>query len=102
MKGDLRDDSETLDALAKKEEVSFVSSRENLGSNIYLPPTCQAPVTKEQAEALAKELGAHGYFETSALKNEGVTEVFKKAAEVLFSEGAAKQKTDKPSGCLCC
>ena len=43
-------------------------------------------MTVEQAEALAKELGAHGYFETSAKENQGVTEVFKKAAEVVFSE----------------
>ena len=55
-------------------------------------------MTVEEAEALAKELGAHGYYETSAKENQGVTEVFKKAAEVLFSESAAKPKP-KPSGC---
>ena len=39
----------------------------------------KAPITKEQGEAKAREIGAIGYAECSAVKNEGVKEVFDKA-----------------------
>ena len=39
----------------------------------------KAPITKEQGEAKAKEIGAIAYAECSLLKNEGVKEVFDKA-----------------------
>ena len=58
----------------------------------------QAPVTKAQAEEMAKKIGAEGYFETSAKENLGVKEVFEEAAR-LACEGADPKPKSGPFDC---
>ena len=78
-KMDLREDKETL---------------ENL-KGTPLP-------TKEQANALAKEIGAEKYLECSALTQEGLTQVFEAAvkAVIVFDQSNVNEKrAAKKKGC---
>ncbi|KAL9649817.1 hypothetical protein ABK040_009630 [Willaertia magna] len=74
LKTDLRNDPETLS---------------KLGS--------QKPVTKEQAEVVAKEVGAQIYLECSAYTSEGLEEVFQTAILVGLKE---YKKPSSGGGCL--
>lgn len=51
-------------------------------------------VTKEQGEELAEELGAVGFAETSALRDQGVTDAFQTFAEGLLANAS------RPSGSM--
>ncbi|KAF1755990.1 hypothetical protein GCK72_012443 [Caenorhabditis remanei] len=73
-KKDLRDDEETLRELEKKRQV---------------------PVKYEQGVEVAQRIGAVGYFECSAKRNEGVKEIF----DVAVQETLRKQKKPKPQFC---
>ena len=53
------------------------------------------PISKEEGDALAKQIKAYAYFETSAKENIGVTE----ALNVVF-EAAEKVDEIKPT-CIC-
>ena len=64
-KTDLRNDENTLKALQAEGK---------------------SPITREQGEAKAREIGAIGYAECSAVKNDGVKEVFDKAITHYISE----------------
>jgi GTPase SAR1 family protein len=57
-----------------------------------LRKTNQAPVTTEEAESVAKKIGAVKYLECSAKVNEGVREVFEHA-----TRSAMLAKTSKKS-----
>lgn len=50
-------------------------------------------VVVAEAQALAKEIGAVAYMETSALQNKGVAEIFEKCLQVRYME------VKKASGC---
>jgi len=55
-----------------------------------------APVSKEQGDQLAEAIGAHKYIECSALKGQGVREVFEEACKVvLFTKPIPKPNKDK-------
>ena len=41
-------------------------------------------MTEAEAQAMAKKIGARGYFKTSAKNNEGVREVFETAARAAL------------------
>eukprot|EP01090_Pellita_catalonica_P008425 TRINITY_DN1923_c0_g3_i1.p1 TRINITY_DN1923_c0_g3~~TRINITY_DN1923_c0_g3_i1.p1 ORF type:complete len:115 (-),score=26.76 TRINITY_DN1923_c0_g3_i1:268-612(-) len=75
-KSDLRTDTTALSALEKKG---------------------QAPIMALRAQALAKEIGAVGYFECSALKKEGLSEIFDQAARAALTY-AMKDNSD-PKRC---
>eukprot|EP01090_Pellita_catalonica_P008423 TRINITY_DN1923_c0_g1_i2.p1 TRINITY_DN1923_c0_g1~~TRINITY_DN1923_c0_g1_i2.p1 ORF type:complete len:264 (-),score=26.39 TRINITY_DN1923_c0_g1_i2:154-945(-) len=77
-KSDLRTDKATLSALKKKG---------------------QAPITALQAQTLAKEIGAVGYFECSALKNEGISEIFEQAARAALGYITKDTPVPKPKRC---
>ena len=64
-KSDLKEDSKALELLAKESG-----------------PEAK-PVTKGEGEALAKEINAYGYYETSAKTAEGVKEVMDAAIEAV-------------------
>jgi small GTP-binding protein len=70
---DLRDDEETCERLREKR---------------------LAPVTLDQGEALASELGAHKYLECSALSQKGLKQVFDEAIRCVLTqqEKPAKKK----------
>jgi GTPase SAR1 family protein len=71
-KTDLRQDQKTIDNLKKRD---------------------QTPITFEQGEKLRKEIGAIKYIECSALRNQGVKDVFTEAIRlVLF--GVKKPTTE--------
>ena len=53
------------------------------------------PVTKAEAESLAREINAVGYIETSSKTGEGINEVFELAIKVAMTN-----KTGKKSFCL--
>merc|ERR1712083_847620 len=67
LKGDLRDDPNIIEALQRKE---------------------QDVVSEEKAREVAKQIGAQGYYETSAKTNSGVDAVFEAAAKIAFQTGA--------------
>ena len=62
----------------------------------------EAPVTHQEGEEAARELGAVAYLECSALTREGVTEVFHTAiTAALESQGArARAKASSRTCCL--
>ena len=68
-------------------------------------PTPQAPVTNGMKQ-MADDIGALGYFETSALASIGVKEVFEAAAREAFraAREGYKPKSDKggQAGFCCC
>lgn len=70
LQSDLRNDPYTLEKLKKKNE---------------------NPVTQSQAKAMAKEIGAEGYFECSALLQVGLKEIF----EQVFIVTESKPKKSK-------
>ena len=45
-------------------------------------------VSDEDAQEMAKLIGAKGYFETSAKTNTGVDELFEAAAKIVFEAGS--------------
>ena len=49
------------------------------------------------AREVAEEIGAEGYYETSAKTNTGVNEVFEAAAKIVFE----KSGTSQPATGLC-
>ncbi|PRP88588.1 Rho GTPase [Planoprotostelium fungivorum] len=76
-KTDLRDDKETLAKLA------------DLG---------QKPITQLQGEEMAKEIGAEGYMECSALTQKGLKQVFDEAIKlVIFKKKPAAAPSGKSS-----
>ncbi|KAG8850436.1 GTP-binding protein Rho1 [Serendipita sp. 411] len=60
--------------------------------------TDQKLITSEEAEAVARHIGAAMYLECSAMTGEGIDEVIEEAARVSLS--AAKRATQKKSGCI--
>jgi Rho family, other len=66
-------------------------------------PTSAAFVSREQAESVAQAIGARAYKECSALKIEGVDDVFEAAtrASMLMREGVPTHGT-LPSVCKRC
>lgn len=52
----------------------------------------EEPVSEEQGRLVAENIGAAGYVECSALKNEGVQEVFKMAAKHALAVKKTKQR----------
>ena len=77
-KCDLKEDKDALEGLRKEK-----------------PGQEPKPITKEEGEALAKEIKAHAYFETSAKENIGVTEALHGALE------AAEEIEETRASCLC-
>ena len=57
-----------------------------------------SPVSKQEGESLAKQIGAWGYYETSALKQEGVTQVFDAVIQAAKKRNVVK--VDKPGNWL--
>ena len=45
-------------------------------------------MSEEKAREVAKQIGAQGYYETSAKTNTGVDAVFEAAAKIAFQTGA--------------
>jgi len=72
LKKDLRNDSETIEELSKKH---------------------QKPVTKEQGEKMANEIGALRYVEVSAKTGDNVSELFKIAARIAINPRKTKGKS---------
>ena len=64
-KGDLRSDSAALEAMHEHEV---------------------KPVTTEDAERVAREIGAHAYMECSAKTRDGVREIFEAAAKLTLKK----------------
>ena len=68
-------------------------------------PVPQAPVT-DGMKQLSDDIGAIGYYETSALASIGVKEVFEAAAREAFKAAREgyKPKVDNggQAGCCCC
>ena len=56
-------------------------------------------VSEEAAKAMARKIGALGYFETSAKTNTGVNEVFEEAAKLVFQSGPSESREGL---CDCC
>jgi Ras-related C3 botulinum toxin substrate 1 len=75
-KTDLRTNEEMLERLAKRHET---------------------PVTTEEGEAMARELGMEGYAEVSALTQQGLHEMFGKAIEAALNP-KVNQKKGKGKG----
>ena len=73
---DLRDDDETVERLREKR---------------------LAPVTLEQGEALATELGAYKYLECSALSQKGLKQVFDEAIRCVLT--VQEEPKRKKKGC---
>jgi len=73
---DLRDNPETIESLKEN----------NL-----------EPITHEQGEALAKELGASKYLECSALSQKNLPNVFEEAVKAVFLNAAGGKDTKAPS-----
>jgi len=72
LKKDLLDDQETIEELSKKH---------------------QKPITKEQGEKMANEIGALRYVEVSAKTNDNVSELFKIAARIALNPRKTKGKS---------
>jgi len=72
LKKDLRDDPETIEELGKKH---------------------QKPVTKDQGEKMANEIGALRYVEVSAKTGENVNELFRIAARIALNPRKTKGKS---------
>ena len=77
-KTDLRGDQETISRLAEKK---------------------LAPLTAEQGNQLAKEIGAVKYMECSALTQAGLKDVFDEAIRAVINPKAAPKKGAKKGGC---
>jgi Ras-related C3 botulinum toxin substrate 1 len=73
-KSDLRNDPATTDRLRERR---------------------QAPLTREQGTQLARELGAYGYYECSALTLAGVKDLFDNAIRAVIAPSAAMAKKKK-------
>jgi small GTP-binding protein len=74
---DLRDNEDTISNLKKKD---------------------QKPITCEQGEALAKEIGAYKYVECSALTQKNLTLVFEESCKAVFAaQGRYKEEVIKPA-----
>ena len=72
-----------------------VDLRENSEEIARLREKGRAMVTHREGEEKAREIGAAGYFETSALTASGIEEVFKLVTELLF------MKDERPSSGKC-
>ena len=53
------------------------------------------PISKEEGDALARQIKAYAYFETSAKENIGVTEALDAALE------AAEKVDERKPSCIC-
>ena len=71
---DLRSDADTLQSLTQQGE---------------------APIEFEEGQALAKEIGATAYLESSALTGAGVDQVFQSAVEAVFNPSARRVSAKK-------
>ena len=60
-----------------------------------LEETGLAPISKEQASALAKEVGAQKYLECSALEQKGLKDVFDEAIRIVLDPPKPKPKPVK-------
>lgn len=62
----------------------------------------QTMVSREEAEAMAKELGAVSYAETSSLRCEGLTDLFAIAIDTITRprpRGPRPSRRPRPGGC---
>ena len=57
-------------------------------------------MSDEDAQEMAKLIGAKGYFETSAKTNTGVNEVFEEAAKLVFQSGPSERREGLCDSCL--
>ena len=69
---------------------SIPSDKKNVGDR---------PVTREEAEEVAKKIGARHYVECSAMKNEGLTEVFHTAIKSVLNPRPKSEMPIKKSSC---
>ena len=76
---DLRDDEETLERLREKR---------------------LEPISQEQGNALASELGAYKYLECSALSQKGLKQVFDEAIRCVNTAQSKPTKKKKPCNIL--
>ncbi|XP_038639425.1 ras-related C3 botulinum toxin substrate 1-like [Scyliorhinus canicula] len=68
---DLRDDKETIEKLKKKN---------------------QAPISREEAELMAKEIGSVKYIESSAFKQKGLKAIFDEAIRAVIFQSEQKRR----------
>ena len=68
-----------MERLSKRNLVSYTTKA--IQQNLF---DTQEPVTSDEAISVAKQIGALGYFETSAKENQGVYELFSEAAKIAF------------------
>ena len=59
-----------------------------------------APITKEQGDQLAKEIGAKSYVECSARTQKGLKQVFDDAIRVVLKPETAPDKKKQKKPCI--
>eukprot|EP01097_Dermamoeba_algensis_P000287 TRINITY_DN1106_c0_g1_i6.p1 TRINITY_DN1106_c0_g1~~TRINITY_DN1106_c0_g1_i6.p1 ORF type:complete len:141 (+),score=20.36 TRINITY_DN1106_c0_g1_i6:460-882(+) len=75
-----------------------LDARENASTVASLRESGQEPVTTDQGQKLAKEIGAYKYVECSALNQKGLPEVFEESVKAVFVEQMKnEQKEDSSS-----
>eukprot|EP01119_Soliformovum_irregulare_P001287 TRINITY_DN11010_c0_g1_i1.p1 TRINITY_DN11010_c0_g1~~TRINITY_DN11010_c0_g1_i1.p1 ORF type:complete len:202 (-),score=39.33 TRINITY_DN11010_c0_g1_i1:43-648(-) len=71
-----------------------IDLRDDAAINEGLKDQNLAPISKDQGDRLAKEIGAHEYVECSALTQKGLKQVFDEAARVVVGSPATSTKSD--------